>query len=503
MRIAFLILLSSLSACTTLGPDYQEPQVEWLQDWQADLYGQQGTRDTLDSQAEADIRFWWRAFDDSALNQLIDTARQENLSLRIAGLRILESRAQLGIAGSTLYPQLQQLSGSLGYVASRQRGGALASDDQSFISAETGFSLGWELDFWGRFQRSIESADSAFFASIANQQDAQVLLSAQVANLYFAYRTTQLRIGIAHENAAIQKRSFEITERLYRSGQSSELDLQQAKTQYLATLASIPIFEIDLIKSRNALCLLLGRPPSELPELAARLEQLPVLDPLMIQAIPARLLVRRPDVRVAAWQIAAQSAQIGIAEAEYYPSISLAGNIGWTANTLNASPTTGTLALGPGFTWNLFDQGRIENTIRVQDARLQQLIELYQNTVLQAAQEIDDAAISTVKTREQQALLRESVVAARRALEIANTRYLEGYADFQRVLDAQQALFSQTERELINQGQQLAAVVGLYKALGGGWLVTPVEQLIPANTRETMQQRSDWGALLTVPLPAP
>ncbi len=157
-------------------------------------------------------------FNDPVLNRLIESARQDNLSLRIAGLRILESRAQLGIADSSLYPQVQQVNGAIDRVNTRQHGGALPNDDQSLASYQAGFNLAWELDFWGRFRRGIESADAAFFASIANQQDVQVLLSAQVADLYFAYRTTELRIAIARENAAIQKRSYEITERIFTSG---------------------------------------------------------------------------------------------------------------------------------------------------------------------------------------------------------------------------------------------------------------------------------------------
>ena len=172
---------------------------------------------------------------------------------------------------------------------------------------------------------------------------------------------------------------------------------------------------------------------------------LPRVEPLLIQGIPARLLMRRPDIRAAAWQVAAQSAQIGIAEADFYPAISLLGSIGWSGNSLSDSPDVGTLAVGPGLNWNVFDYGRIENNVRVQDARLQQLIEQYQDTVLQAARETDDAAISVVKSAEQQQLLAASVRAARRSLELANTRYREGYAGFQRVLDAQQALFSQTQ----------------------------------------------------------
>src|SRR5688572_22764031 len=219
-----------LTACTTLGPDYEEPEVAWLSNWQSDLYGQVGRPE---QQAELDVRFWWRLFNDPVLDELIETARRENPTLRIAGLRILESRAVLGIASSNRYPQLQQASGAVNYVDSRERGGQAGDRDQSFTTYRAGFDVGWELDFWGRFRRGIESAEAGFFASITAQQDVQVLLSAQVADLYFAYRTTLLRIEIARENAAIQKRSFEITEKIYESGQGSELDLQQAKTQYL------------------------------------------------------------------------------------------------------------------------------------------------------------------------------------------------------------------------------------------------------------------------------
>ena len=168
----------------------------------------------------------------------------------------------------------------------------------------------------------------------------QVLLSAQVADLYFAYRTTLLRIEIARENAAIQKRSFEITEKIYESGQGSELDLQQAKTQYLATLSTIPELEATLIQLRNALASLLGRAPGDVPALASVAGELPVIEATVIQEIPARLLLRRPDIRTAAWQVAAQSAQIGIAEADYYPAITLLGSIGWSADTLDASSDT-------------------------------------------------------------------------------------------------------------------------------------------------------------------
>ena len=489
----------ALNACTTLGPDYQEPEVDWLQDWQPAPYGPGGKREAAE---EAELTFWWQLFDDPALNRLIELARQENHSLRIAGLRILESQALLGIAGSNLYPQLQELAGSTSYVNTRRRGGSTSNRDEDLFTYEAGFNLGWELDFWGRFRRGIESADAAFFASVANQQDAQVLLSAQVADIYFANRTTALRIAIARENAAIQKRSYEITEEIYNSGQGSELDLQQAKTQYLATLATIPQLEITLTQTRNALCALLGRPPGDIPELDSGTHTLPAVGPEAIRDIPARLLLRRPDMRAAAWQVAAQSAQIGIAEADFYPAISLLGSIGWSGDSRGNSPDIGALAIGPAVRWNIFDHGRIENNVRLQDVRLQQLIEQYQETALKASREIDDAAISVVKTREQQRVLDESVLTSSRALELANTRYREGYSDFQRVLDAQRAVFSQAERQLINQGNHVSAVISLYKALGGGWLAAPVTELIPEDVQDTMQSRTDWGDMLTGPPPA-
>jgi NodT family efflux transporter outer membrane factor (OMF) lipoprotein len=499
--LAHLILavgVLSLTACTTLGPDYQEPDVAWLKDWQPSAYGLSADQS---AQKQVDLRFWWKTFNDPALNKLITVARQENIQLRVAGIRVFESMAVLGIAGSALYPQLQQVGGAVNYINNQFQGGTAPASDQSFGAYNIGFTLGWELDFWGRFKRGIESADAAFFASIANQQDAQVLVSAQVTDLYFAYRVNEARINIANKNADIQKRSYEITETLYKNGEQSELDLQQAKTQYLATLSSIPELEITLLKVRNSLAVLLGRAPGDLPEFDSADYKLPVISPESVQKFPASLLNRRPDIRAAAWQIAAQSAQIGIAEADYYPAISLLGSLGWSGNSLSGSSNTGSLLLGPGFKWNIFDYGRIENNIRVQDAKLQQLIESYQNSVLLAAREVDDAAYSIQKTAEQEVLVDMAVEASERALEIANTRYREGYADFQRVLDAQRSMFAQAERQLLTQGVYISSVISLYKGLGGGWTETTVEQLIPEETtRKTMQDRTDWGDLLSTPI---
>jgi NodT family efflux transporter outer membrane factor (OMF) lipoprotein len=496
--VSFVFLAGlALGGCVTVGPDFEEPDTTWLNDWQSDLYGQIGQPE---KQTQTDLRFWMQLFNDPVLNALVETARRENPSLRIAGLRIIESRALLGIAGSNRYPQFNQVSGSIAKVDQDESGGS-APQDLSFTSYQASYDIGWELDFWGRFRRGIESANAAYFASITSQQDAQVLLSAQVADLYFAYRTTSLRIDIAQQNAAIQQRSLEITEKLFKAGQESELDLQQAKTQYLGTLATIPDLEASLIQLRNALAAVQGRTPGDVPELASVKGDLPAMEPLDIQGIPAQLLLRRPDIRTAAWQIAAQSAQIGVAKADYFPAITLLGSIGWSGNSLDASPDTRSLVVGPALTGNVFDFGRIRGNVRLQDARLQQSIEFFQNSVLQAAREIDDAAIRVVKTAERQLVLDDALAAAERSLELAYVRYREGYADFQRVIDAQRVLFAQAEQQLVNQGDHISAVIELYKSLGGGWIDMSVEQMIPQSVRDKMQDRTNWGDVLAEPVP--
>jgi NodT family efflux transporter outer membrane factor (OMF) lipoprotein len=365
---------------------------------------------------------------------------------------------------------------------------------------QSGLTIGWELDFWGRFQRSIESADAVFAASLFNRQNVQALLTSQVANLYFSYRTILLRADIAEKNAAIQRRSFEITKILYEKGQKSELDLQRAKTQYLSTLASIPSFHITLVQVRNALGVLLGRAPGDLPEIDKKLQPLPVLDLVELQALPAELLMRRPDIRAAAAQVAIQSAQVGFTQGALYPSISLLGNLSWSGNSISSAPESLFLGIGPAFQWNLFNYGRIKNSVRMQDARLQQAIEGFQDTLLRAARELDDAAIGIVKTMERKVPQHESTVAAYRSLELANTRYREGYESFQSVLDAQRTVASTVQNEVINDSNHINSVIRFYAALGGGWVPAQEQDLIPEATRETMESRSDWGRLISAPI---
>ena len=466
----------------TVGPDYVEPDTDWRLQWEADIYDQISVGENQD---ELDLDFWWHLFDDPLLNRLIEIAGQENKNLRIAGLRVLEARATLGVARGYRYPQVQQLTADGAYLGSLPEGGDYGDD----TTWDVGLNVGWEIDFWGKFKRGVEAADAAFFASVANQQDFQVLLNAQVADLYFAYRAILLRVDIARNNAEIQRNSFGITQRLFESGASSELDLQQAKTQYMATLSVIPGFEITQRQLRNALCALLSRPPGDLPELDEEIRDLPTVDPVVVKEIPAQLLIRRPDIRAAAAMVAAQTAQVGVAEAAKYPAISLFGTVGWSESTLS-------LGVGPALKWDIFNYGRIKNNVRVQDARLQQAIENFQAVALEAAREIDDAAISVVKTREQKEPQRESTLAAGRSMELASQRYKEGFADFQRVIEAQRAAATQNDRELVNDANHLSAIISFYKAVGGGWRPMTIEQLIPEQIRRTMEERTNWGGLL-------
>ncbi len=424
-----------LSACTTVGPDFNRPHVPWLADW---------TGGSLKPLADAriprsgDVREWWRNFNDPVLEQLIAEAQRANPSVRIAGLRIMEARAQLGIAGSTLYPQFQQATGEV-LAAGEKKAGEPASD---WVSFGAGLAVSWEMDFWGKFRRGIEAADAGYFASIAQYDDLQVLVAAQVGGLYASIRTVEARLVIAQENAALQKRSLEITERLFKGGNDTELDVQQARAQYLGTLATIPQLEASLRQTQNALNTLLARPPGPLPEMAAGKDVIPEAELTVIVDMPADLLRRRPDVRAAEMQLAAQSALIGVSAADLYPSISLFGSLGVSATSLSGSSQVLSWALGPTLVWNMFDHGRLTNTVLVQDARFQQLYEQYQDSVLRAAREVDDAAVGFVKTGEQILLLTEAVNAAQRSLDLATLQYREGLTDFQRVLDSQRTLFS-------------------------------------------------------------
>jgi len=497
IRVIALAGTLLLSACTTLGPDFKRPLVPWLDDWAG------GSLESLaaDSQVppSEQVQDWWHAFKDPVLDRLIVEALRANPNVRTAGLRIMEARAQLGIAGSARFPQVQQVTGDVLGVGDHRTD----APDATAVAFSAGVGIGWELDFWGKFQRAIEAADAGYLASIAQYDDMQVLVAAQVASLYCSIRTFEARLLIAHENAAIQRRNLEIAEQLFQSGNDSELDVQQAKALYFGTLSAIPQLESGLRQAQNALSTLLARAPGPVPEMAAGKEVIPQADLDIIVDLPADLLRRRPDVRASEMQLAAQSALIGVSEADLYPSISLLGSVGISATSLSGAPEVLSWGLGPSLVWNVFDHGRLKNTVLLQDARFQQLYEQYQDAVLRAAREVDDAAVAFAKTGQQIALLEDAVEAARRSLNISTLQYREGLTDFQRVLDSQRTFFSQQDQLVNSRGNLSQSVVALYKAMGGGWEQGRSRPVLDDVTRETMGQRSDWKGVLAAPLPAP
>mgnify|MGYP003384753146 FL=1 len=492
----FIIVLPLwLMACAPVGPDFTRPETDPAGQWLEST--EQGLQPV-----PADVSRWWRAFNDPVLNELVATARANNNSLEIAGLRVLESRAQLGLAVGALYPQSQRINGSAINISPPESSGATSNYWQYGVD----LSVGWEVDFWGRFRRGIEAADAAFMASTAAYDNALVLLTAQVVDTYSVIRATQEQLRISRENIVIQERSFAITEVLYRNGQDSGLDMQQAQSLLLSTRSTIPALETGLKKARNALSILLGQAPGSLNALLAREkdpETIPVIPHTIAVGFPADMLRRRPDVRQAELQAMAQNALVGLAEADLYPSFSLLGSIGLSAggpvdddfdNLFNSDALT--YSIGPTFSWPFLSYGRIKNNIRVQDARLQQALVNYRETVLQAAREAEDAMAGFNGSTQQTVLLKKTVASSKRSNELAALRFREGFSDYQRVLDAQQALFSQQQRYVTSQSDKVRSLIALYKALGGGWEGRDTLPVIADQTRETMGQRTDWGNLL-------
>jgi NodT family efflux transporter outer membrane factor (OMF) lipoprotein len=491
-------MASILAACAPVGPDYVKPELPVADEWsQQPGQGLEPDR--------ADLLEWWKVFEDPVLDELMARARANNNNLKIAGLRVLESMAQLGIATGAQYPQSQFAFGEAAAVSPADNSGVTSNFGQYGLGA----SASWEIDFWGRFRRGIESADAAYLASIAAFDQALVLLTAGVAGSYAVVRTAEEQLQIARQNLQIQQRSYDITEVLYRNGASSELDMQQAETLLLSTRATLPSLESTLRQARNALSTLLGQPPGSLTGLLAQQSGIPALPDRIDVGIPADMLRRRPDVRQAEFAAMARNAQVGLAEADLYPSFSLAGSIGLSAGGPGDSDFGDlfgqdalTWSIGPSFVWPFLNYGRIKNNVRVQDARLQQALIAYRETALQAAREAEDAMTAFIGSREQTALLAETVKSAERSNALSTLRYQEGFSDYQRVLNAQQSLFAQQQRYVATRGETVLNLVALYKALGGGWESRQGTPWVDPPTRATMEQRTDWGDMLETSHPA-
>ena len=507
MRATFLTIAVVLAGCAPVGPEFVRPDVPANPAWlDAEL-------EQFETDAPA-LAAWWKQLNDPVLDNLIATALQNNNNLRIAGLRVLESQASLNIATGRRYPQGQVVVGDATAVGASESNANTTAGDLDFTQFNVGASISWEIDFWGRFRRGIEAADANLLASVASFDETTLLLIAQVANAYSAIRSTEEQLRLAEESAALQRRSYEIVEVLYRNGESSELDALQARTLLLSTEAAIPNLNTTLQQTKNALSVLLGMPPSDIGELLKNEGNLPALPDTVSVGIPANLIRQRPDVRRAELQAIAQNAAVGIANANLYPSFSLSGFLGLAAGGNTDTTRTGdsgigelfraeslTYSVGPSFVWPFLNYGRIRNDIRVQDARLQQALVQYRETALQAAREVEDSMTALVGARQQDRILAETVDVASRSSDLSLLRYREGFADYQRVLSAQQSLFTSQQRYAASRGAVLNSYIALYRSLGGGWQTTEPRQFIDDATREQMQERTNWGDLLQSPPP--
>ena len=448
-------------------------------------------------------------FNDPRLTRLIQLAYQQNLTLRTAGVRVLEARARLGIAIGEFYPQQQQLGASLTYNR------IPISLPYNFITNtywadQFGAQAAWELDIWGKLRRAIESADGGFLASVASYDDVLVTLVGDVATAYVQIRTTERQIAIARDNITRQRTALKIARAKFQYGTATERDVYQAENVLGATEATIPQLNIQLAQAKNALSVLLGMPPGPLDDLLAGPSDIPTAPEQVIVGIPADLLRRRPDVRRAELQAAAQSAQIGVAKADLFPTFSLVGNVGTLATDIGTSSlsnvfTRGSLhySVGPAIQWNVLNYGQITNNVRVQDAKFQELLIDYQNTVLKAQQEVEDGIATFINSRDQAEFLQQSVGAAEGALRIALLQYREGILDFTTVLTAEQNLYQAQNNLVLATGSIALGLITTYRALGGGWQIREGRDFVPPETQREMSERTNWGTLLTPDLLRP
>ncbi len=334
-----------------------------------------------------------------------------------------------------------------------------------------GFNAAWELDFWGRFRRAVEAADANLDAQCANYNNVLVLLQAEVAANYIQMRAYEERLQLARKNVALQKETLRIISLREQKGLVTELDVQQATYNLGQTESMIPILEAGRRRAQNRLCILMAKPPRELSQIVNSPGSIPVLPQKIVVGIPAELLRRRPDVQQAERAAAAQSAQIGIAESEFYPHIAITGTIGVQAEQFSHLFTPQSLAgqIGPGFSWNLLNYGRIRNNVRAQGARFQQAVLTYQDTVLRANEEVENAIVAFLREQDRVASLTRSTKAAARSVELASQQYEKGMIAYQPLLDSERVLVQQQDTLAESRGLIGLNLIAVYKALGGGW----------------------------------
>jgi len=488
-------LIGLLAGCT-VGPEFTTPSSEVAAAWTQASDPRVETGDAVDT-------LWWKVFNDPLLDRLVELAYANNPTIEAAGVNVLQARAALGVATGDLYPQQQNIGGDYGIQRNADPSGvALPVASDAFQTVRFGASTSWEIDLWGKFRRAIQSADSDLISAIAAYDDALVTLVADVASVYVNIRIIEKRIAIAEENVRSQRGSLGIASSRFRNGETSELDVAQARSQLAESEASIPQLRSSLGQAKYSLALLLGLPPDQIDALLTTGE-IPDAPTSVAIGIPTDLLRRRPDVREAEYQAAAQSALVGVAEANLYPAFSLSGTFGFASSNFGVASVTDitkwssrTYSFGPSITLPIFNYGQLTNQVRQQDAALQSAILKYQFTVLQAQQEVESGLVQFLQGQEVVEKYRLAVRAARRTTGLSIVQYRDGATDYSNVLDAQQSQLRLEDALAQAEGSVPLGLISVYRALGGGWQIRGGSDFVSDETKKEMQERTDWGDLL-------
>ena len=465
------VMMSVFAGCAPVGPDYAPPDASLREVWHTQLKGGLIV-DDLDKRALAS---WWSTLDDPVLTNLIEWAVAGNLGLKEARARVREARARRGISEADRFPTIDA-SGLAKLSRSSEETGS--GSERELYAA--GFDAIWELDLFGGKQRAVEAAEAKLQASEENLRDVLVSLLAEVALNYVEVRSFQTRLSVAEANLDAQKETYNITQWRFQAGLTTQLDVEQAKYSLERTRSEIPSLQTGLEQAKNRLAVLLGQHPGSLENTLAEHKAIPVTPLEVAVGVPADVLRRRPDVRRAERQLAAQTAQVGVATADLYPNLSLLGSIGLEAlspgNLFSAGSRSHTI--GSTIAWPLFDAGAIRSNIEVQSALQEQALIRYEAAVLTAPEEVENALVAYAEEQHRRLSLSEATQAAQRALDLAQNQYSSGLIEFTNVLVAQRSLLSLRDQLAVSEGEVTSNLIALYKALGGGW-----NSLVPDNTK--------------------
>ncbi len=484
INTGILLALTCLCGCMSVGPDYERPVVEIQEAWNPSIM-----EDLQSGESIPDT--WWTILNDTVLDELIRHALAGNFDLKIALARIEEVGALRGMAKSEWFPQVTGVGNASRTRISEGVTPELPDEaDRTGESYQLGLSVGWELDFWGRVRRSVESARASFEATTEDYRDALVSLQAGIASTYIDVRSLQTRLRDAEKNARAQRKTLGLTTNRFNAGLSSKLDIRQAELNLAETESLMPSLHIQLERAMNRLGVLSGQRPAALWLGLSDAGEIPSPPKAVLVGVPVDLLRRRPDVRAAERSLAAQHARIGVAKADFFPSLTLPGTFVLEALDTGDLINSGSLAygFGPSLRWNLFAGGAILNKVRAEKARTEQLQHAYEKSVLLAVEDVENAMISFVRGQDRIGSLHQSVAAAEHSVELVTTLYKSGLTDFQNVLDMQRSLFQQQDLLAVAEGDVARSFVQLFAALGGGW--EPRDESTPPPGDDVEEERA-------------